>query len=44
MADINGNSRKKVEKLTMEEIADRLEGLKSSLDTIRRTEIGRAHV
>ena len=37
MADINGNSRKKVEKLTMEEIADRLEGLKSSLDTIRRT-------
>ena len=29
MADINGNSRKKVEKLTMEEIADRLEGLKS---------------
>ena len=33
MADINGNT---VQKLTMEEIADRLEGLKSSLDTIRR--------
>ena len=37
MADINGNAVNKVEKLTMEEIADRLEGLKSSLDTIRRT-------
>ncbi len=37
MADINGNAINKVEKLTMEEIADRLEGLKSSLDTIRRT-------
>lgn len=37
MADINGNAGNKVEKLTMEEIADRLEGLKSSLDTIRRT-------
>ncbi len=37
MADINGNAVNKVEKLTMEEIADRLEGLKSSLDAIRRT-------
>ena len=37
MADINGNAVNKVEKLTMEEIADRLEGLKSSLDVIRRT-------
>ena len=37
MADINGNAVNKVEKLTMEEIADRLEGLKYSLDTIRRT-------
>lgn len=37
MADINGNAINKVEKLTMEEIADRLEGLKSSFDTIRRT-------
>ena len=37
MADMNGNAVHKTEKLTMEEIADRLEGLKSSLDTIRRT-------
>jgi hypothetical protein len=36
MADISGNAGNKVKKLTMEEIADRLEGLKSSLETIRR--------
>ncbi len=35
MADVNAVH--KTEKLTMEEIADRLEGLKSSFDTIRRT-------
>ena len=35
MADVNAVH--KTEKLTMEEIADRLEGLKSSLDAIRRT-------
>ncbi len=35
MADVNAVH--KTEKLTMEEIADRLEGLKSSLDVIRRT-------
>ena len=37
MADINANAGNKVEKLTMEEIANRLEGLKDSLDTIRKT-------